>query len=457
MNAALHAAPQRPPLRAVPPAAPRDEAAANAVIEAATEAAREACVTRRLVDIVAAARVALPEHDPVGPGRSLMEFLSHASPAPIEAPDENTLWLLQRFDGSLVGLVRLREGGRVGGAQHPNEARWRVQGGHLLLTTPEGRPTTAFTIGATCRGQRAMMGLFMDSQTVHVLSEVDCAYSRLRMLDPELVGLTSGLVDPAQLTPAPLPPVPAVILAAQRTGSHLLLNLLNSTGRVFFDAEILNEKQISVFGGNLRHEDAGLLHYVREHDPAHFARLMMARSHHIDGRRLDGIPVRGFKLFAKHSKKAMDWVMDEPQMRIVHLHRANLLAEYSSLLVAYADGHWVGGPESLRRRRIDFDAGRFLRFVDMKRRYIDSVRERLAQRAGPSTEIEYSEFTRARLNDVLGFLLGAPQDAEFASLGIKRQLADRVIERFDNPDEVMRCLAALGQEGWAGVERPQVA
>jgi LPS sulfotransferase NodH len=437
-------------------AMPRAEPAPDPVVEAANEAFREACVSRRLVDIVAAARLSEPQHPPGSPAQTLMRLLAGCQPAPIAAPGEETLWMLQRIDGTLVSVVRLRDGGRVGHATHANESHWRIGDGHLVFGTPDGRVTTAFSVGAVAGGQRVMLGLFMDSKTVHVLSEVDCAYTRMRLLDPELIGTCSGLVDPAQLAKVVLPPVPAVILAAQRTGSHLLLNLLNSTGRVFFDAEILNEKQISVFAGNLRHEDAGLLHFVREHDPVYFAKAMMTRSHHIDGRRLDAIPVRGFKLFAKHSKTAMDWVMDEPQMRIVHLHRANLLAEYSSLLVAYAEGHWVGGPEALRRRRIDFDSGRFLRFVEMKRRYLASVRERLAARSGPSIEIEYGEFTRPRLNDVLGFLLGAPQDVPFESLGLKRQLAERVIDRFDNPDDVRRCLDALGEPHWAGIEQPEI-
>ena len=135
-----------------------------------------------------------------------------------------------------------------------------------------------------------------------------------------------------------------MLLAAPRTGSHLLLNLLNSSGRVFFDAELMNLVTISVFGENLKPEEAGALYALRANDPVSFLKVMLSRSHHTDARRLDDVAVRGFKLFPHQSHDAFDWVLGEPSMRVVHLYRENLLAEYSSLLVAYAEGHWVGGP-----------------------------------------------------------------------------------------------------------------
>jgi LPS sulfotransferase NodH len=453
---AAPAEPAAPPAAAAP-ASDRAAATDPATPSAVADAARAACLTRDLEPLAAAAGRAVPLHAPNTPAATLLALLAGARPAALPAPAEETTWLLQRIDGSLVAIVRLRANGEVAHATHANESRWTHRDGKLVLADAGGKPTTTFALAAKSGGKAVHVGLFTDGQTVHVLSEVDCAYSRLRLLDPELVGACAGVVDPAQLAPVELPPVPAVILAAPRTGSHLLLNLLNSSGRVFFDAELFNEERISVFGHDIRHETAGMLHFVREHDPAYFARTMLTRSHHVDGRRLDGYAVRGFKLFAKHSKTALDWAFDEPRMRIVHLHRANLLAEYSSLLVAYADGHWVGGPASLKTRRVAFDATRFMRFVDMKRHYLAHVRERLARRAGPSIEIEYADFSRRRVNEVLAFLLDAPQDLHFDALGLKRQLAGRVIDRFENPGDVLRALRAMNCEDWAEAEGQDVA
>ena len=141
-------------------------------------------------------------------------------------------------------------------------------------------------------------------------------------------------------------------------------------------------------------------------------------------------------------------------MRIVHLHRANLLAEYSSALVAYAEGHWVGGPAELKTRRLPFQRQRFLDFVALKQRYLEHLRERLATRGSDFVEIEYSEIAHASVNRVLSFLHGAPSNVGLSTLGIERQLNATVVERFDDGDAVRRCLDELGHPAWAGVEQP---
>jgi LPS sulfotransferase NodH len=450
---------RRPPLTDAPAVAAARPAPARpdpaALFDATTEVVREACVTRRFDHVVEAARTALPHCEAGSPRQTLMKLLAGATPAAPAAPGESRLWLLQRLDGSMVGLVRLRDDGEVAGARHTNESRWSLRGHHVVMCSPEGQPTTAFTLAGESEGRRVLLGLFMDSQTVHVLSEVDCLYSKLRQLDPELVGPFGGMLQAGQLQPA-LPAQPAVLLAAPRTGSHLLLNLLNSSGRVFFDAELMNLVTISIFGQNLKPEEAGALYSLRANDPVNFLKVMLSRSHHIDGRRLDDMAVRGFKLFPHQSHDAFDWVLAEPSLRIVHLYRENLLAEYSSLLVAYAEGHWVGGPASLKSRRIAFQPERFKRFVDTKRQYLDDVRGKLANRGGDVIEIEYSAFSRQTVNQVLAFLLKTPSDADLDALGLGRQLNERVIDRFDNPDDVKRCLAEIGQERWAGIEQPEV-
>lgn len=452
MNATLDAPPRLRSLR-LQPAAP---SAADSP-EQIADHVRRACRTGRLDLAVAAATAALPRAEPNSPASTQLRDLSRASRAELAPPGEDRLWLLRRFDGSMIAMLRLRDDGTVAGRVHANESRWSMRDGVLQFVGPDGRATTRFTLHGESGGRRLHAGLFMDDQTVHVLTEIDCAYARLCLLDPELVGPFAGHFRPEQMAVPPLPEKPAVILAAPRTGSHLLLNLLNSSQRVFFDAELMNPSTISIFGSDIPYDGAGLLYILRRNDPLAFARVMMARSHHTDGRMLDGVAVRGFKLFPQQSVKVYDWVVGDPDFRLVHLHRANLLAEYSSLLVAYAEGHWVGGPESLKQHRILFQPERFRRFVQMKTIYLDGLRERLARRHGPSIEIEYSAISPASVHGVLSMLLDDPAvDAPLSALGLRQQLNESVIDRFANPDDVRRCLDGMGREAWAGVERAEV-
>lgn len=417
---------------------------------------RRGCRQSRLADVTAVAPHLLALSLPGSAGRSLERELASLQPVAPEPPRESQLWLMRRLDGSLVGMLRLRADGSVGPQPNPNEARWTMRNGELLLGTAEGRVMTRFTVGGTADGRRVHVGLFADDRTVHVLSEVGCRYSQLRLLDPELVAPFAGTFRPEQMADTPLPARPAVLLAAPRTGSHLLLNLLNSSARVFFDAELLNSAHISVFAGDIAHDQAGALYTLRANDPLQFLRVMLSRSHHVDGRMLDDVAVRGFKLFPQQSHRALDWVLQEPAFRIVHLHRANLLAEFSSSIAAYATGEWVAGDRRSGPRRYPFQSGRFLAFVEMKRRYLGQLRDRLAARGADVCEIEYSAIDRHSVNGALSHLLGEACDLSTNALGLKQQLSGPVIDRFTNPDDVMRCLAAIGHEEWAGVEKPEV-
>jgi hypothetical protein len=435
----------------------RPEPPPEQVFEQTTQRVRQACVARRFTDVSAAAARQRTQCGERFNCASLMRVLSEATPSTIEAPGDQRLWMLQRFDGEMLALVQLCGDGVVSRATHPNEARWHTRDGRLMLATPEGETTTTFTLGATWRGRRVMIGLFKDERTVHVLTEVDCAYSRLRVLEPELAGELDSMFAPGRAVGPPLPPRPAMLLAAPRTGSQLLLNLLNSSGRVLFDAELMSAAFISMFGANVRHKESSALYAMRANDPRQFLRIMLSRSHHSDGRLLDDVPVRGFKLLPRQSEEALDWALAEPSLRTVHLYRANLLAEYSSLLLAHANEQWIAGPTPPKTRQIRFRREFFLRFVAQKNDHIARMRERLAQAAGPSTEIEYSSFAPASVNRVLGFLLDEPCNAALSTLGLRRQQSEKVIDRFTNPDDALRCLAAIGHEDWAGVERPAIS
>jgi LPS sulfotransferase NodH len=169
------------------------------------------------------------------------------------------------------------------------------------------------------------------------------------------------------------------------------------------------------------------------------------------------VPVRGFKLFPHQSPQLTRWALAEPDVKIVHLWRANLLAEYSSLLLALEHGHWVGGPQNLKQQRVEFDAPRFLRFVAAKTAHLDRLREQCARREGGFVEIEYSALDRTAVERVLQHLGVEGGGAQMSSLGLPRQGAERVIDRFADSDAVMRCLQTIGREAWAGVERATVA
>jgi hypothetical protein len=66
-------------------------------------------------------------------------------------------------------------------------------------------------------------------------------------------------------------------------------------------------------------------------------------------------------------------------------------------------------------------------------------------------QVDGSRLNAATLAELLGFLHDAPDGSGFTSAGVPAP-AQRVIERFDNPEAVLVCLRALDRMGWAEVE-----
>ena len=444
------------PVAPVPPAMPAPPAAlaADPALLAAdgvartTALLRAACQRGQLEDASAAARIALPQAVAKSPHHALLRALAQTQPTLLAAPDENRLYLLRSADGTQQGLLRLRDDGHVGLAPPAGAARWSVQAGQLVLAAHDGQASVRFSLCGEHAGQRLYLGQAVADGAPQLLQEVHCTYSRLSALDPELADPFFGLFDIDAMVPAALPARPVLLLAAPHSGSAALRAALNRCDQVAIDGELLHPQ---VIGGVLGTEpgtgSAGraaplrsTLYQARAKDPAWFVRMMLGRSHDGRGGDLAGLPVRGFTLAPTHCPPVLDWAIAEPALRIVHLVRSNLLAEFADLL---ADGPGQPGRH--------FEAERFLRFVDMKQRHLANLRQRLEQRDSDTVEVDSSRLTPAMLAALRGWLVdGAPCTTEPDA--VAGPPPGRVIGRFDNPPAVAACLATLGRPGWADAE-----
>ena len=406
---------------------------------------RAACHRGQLEDASAAARVALGVVEPQSPHAALLRALAQAQPDLMQAPEEQRLYLLRRQDGTAQGLMRLRDNGRLGAAPPAGIARWSLQQGNLVLSGDDDQPRLRFALCGHLDGARLYLGEALIDSTPVLLQELRCTFSRLRGLDPELVAPFCALFDAQALVPAHLPARSALLLAAPHCGSDTLRSALSHNAALSFEGDLLAPLGIGLAEGVVPPDQAGALYDLRAKDPVWFARMVLNRSHDSTGRDLGTGAVRGFALAPVHSRPALDWAIGEPSLRIVHLVRSNLLAEFADTVAGQTGAH-VAAATTLH-----FEAERFLRFVGMKQRYHDSLRQRLVQRDGDTVEIDSSRLNAATLDALLGFLTdqAAP---ESAAAGLPAPPSSPVLNRFDNPAAVLHCLDALGQSGWADVE-----
>ena len=421
-----------------------------------------ACQRGQFDDAGAAARIALPLAQPRSPHSAMLHALATARPLLMIAPGEQRLYLLRDAKGRALGLLRLRDNGRIGSPDaelSAHHAIWRLQDGCLLLAGADGAAHTRFALcaeqadpastpatqdkPASSPGQRLYLGQSLIDGAPRVLQEFNCTYTRLRLLDTELAGPFCGLFNVEAMVPAALPERAVLLLAAPHNGASALAGRLNQHAGQHIDGELLGAQGIGLAEGTLALRASGVLGMLRTLDPVWFACMMMGRSHDSTGRDLTAVAVRGFTLASAHPPAVLDWAMAQTGLRIVHIARSNLLAEFADL---QAEQHGA-----LPSVPLHFDGERFTRFVEMKRFYLAALRQRLVQRNADTVEVDASRLNAATLAELRGFLSDAAMPPAQAEESIRLSHGP-VIARFENPGAVLACLAKLGQPHWADLE-----
>ncbi|MBC7730144.1 MAG: hypothetical protein H7242_21550 [Microbacteriaceae bacterium] len=415
---------------------------APSCVEQTAALMRAACRRGQLEDASAAARFAMPLAAAHSPHEALLRVLAEAQPALMVVPEERRLYLLRNADGSASGLLRLRDNGRVSVNAVPECSRWALRDGNLELCDGKGRASSRFVLCGERGGLRLYLGEHLADGSPRLLQEVRCTFARLSLLDPELSDPFCGLYHVDAMVPADLPARPALLLAAPHSGAGRLAAVLNRSGDVFSEGELLHPQAIQLAEGALAPAAAATLHAIRQKDAPWFARMVMARTVDTAGRDLSVVPVRGFTLAPAHHPAALAWAIAEPAMRIVYVVRSNLLAEFADTL---------DSPSGANRGCLHFEPARFGRFIEMKQRYLADLRSRLVQRNGDTVEVDGSRLNDATIAELLGFLTDRADTHRGAAEAAAPALR-RVIERFDNPEAVLPCLRSINRLGWAEIE-----
>jgi LPS sulfotransferase NodH len=137
-----------------------------------------------------------------------------------------------------------------------------------------------------------------------------------------------------------------VIVAAERTGTNLLIGLLNDYEGFFAGAELFNPVNISkdiVPWRGVDESDLPALLEQRRSDPVGFWNALCERSESRGHRAV------GFKLLYGHAlsqKELLERLQSDRAIRIIHVTRRNLLRRFVSERQALASGKWAQGVSS---------------------------------------------------------------------------------------------------------------
>ncbi len=235
-----------------------------------------------------------------------------------------------------------------------------------------------------------------------------------------------------------------VILSAPRSGSTHLVNLLCRHPEVACHGEVFGKKRVLFWGAGAERNKplAEELFALRDADAEGFLErifgLNMGRTH------------VGFKIFEEHGRQIIDRLIDDVGIKKIFLYRGNILAAYSSSVVAKATGVWGTRqrsmlPEGLRAK---FVAKRFLKFHDRRVRFFRDTAGRTLSSGQQFYWLPYEQLNEPLcILNLLGFIGAQPQLNAPGLLEPKRS-PTKVSERFENPEEVEAFLRERNLQHW---------
>jgi hypothetical protein len=236
-----------------------------------------------------------------------------------------------------------------------------------------------------------------------------------------------------------------VIIASARTGSNHLVTMLGKRKDMLCNGEVFHKNKVYV---RWRKEYATVqaladLADLRRVDPKAFINRLFETGH--------GRPHVGFKILRTQNDEALENILTEPSIRKIILYRRNVLANYSSSLVAKLTNKWAVNDRNdpSESPKVEFKEKQFLNFHD---KYIDFYRHvinRINATHQSSHLISYEEINNPWLfANVVNYIGGDSAVAKMESSYVK-QNPSNIVDRFSNPKKVEEFLREKQLMHWA--------
>jgi hypothetical protein len=185
---------------------------------------------------------------------------------------------------------------------------------------------------------------------------------------------------------------------------------------------------------------------LRERDPKGFLNRIFAMNY--------GCREVGFKILKGQSKAVFDAIFNDRSIKKVVLFRRNVLANYSSKLIAGQSGKYALRKKDDDRAEprapvVTFDKNEFLKFSRKYNRYYDGVMSKLSESGQYYHLINYEDINEPEFfGNLLRFLDSEGSDKNSKGRNIK-QNPNHIVSRFSNAGTVEDFLRRLDLMHWA--------
>jgi len=167
-----------------------------------------------------------------------------------------------------------------------------------------------------------------------------------------------------------------------------------------------------------------------------------------------GKPIVGFKLHVDQHPEFLHQLIADPEYALVILQRDNILAQYSSWLIAEKTGQGNARKgDHVKSATVRFGPTQFEGYVKRMQQHFGTVREAVEKAGKTPFEIGYAELnSNQRIGQLIEFL-GA--DASMVpEAGTEKRNSSDILARFDNPEDTRQAIEKMGRPDWSH-EEPQ--
>ena len=223
------------------------------------------------------------------------------------------------------------------------------------------------------------------------------------------------------------------IIASPRTGSTHLVTMLSRQKDVLCNGEVFHPSKIYLRWPkeHSNAQDLAELTELRRADPLAFMNRIFETGH--------GSTHVGFKIFRGQNDEMLENILTDSGIRKIILYRRNVLANYSSGLVAKLTNTWGSGPGAGDRSeapKVQFKKKHFLRFHDNYIGFYRDVLDRMRAAHQDSHLIGYEEVNNPWLLRSLVDYIGADSAAVKIAKRQPKRKPSNIVDRFSNKEEV---------------------
>lgn len=236
-----------------------------------------------------------------------------------------------------------------------------------------------------------------------------------------------------------------VILGQPRSGTTYLQTLLNSHPDLHCRGELFDPWQIDDDGTKTKAPEAIA---ARDLEPIAFFDRMMSG---------DGLgrtpPWMGAKiLFQHHPRLFSELIANTPDLVILYVRRRNKLAQFASLQQVRKTGRWTDTGQDGKAQAPKLSPHPYWAKSECNRlENEDFFLERwLETLPNPVLTLEYTILPLPETQERVAGFLSMP-GARFSS-PLRKQGQNRILDRFENTDEIKAHFTAIGKAAWLGTE-----